>query len=307
MRRQKITSRFLRGLLLLLLVPALLHAQFYSQGQPDKVAALKQSLADNQRRLAHYQWVETTIVSVKGDQKSEVQKACLYGPDGKVQKQQMSAPAEQSSPRGLRGRIVAKKKEEMTDYMQNAAALVHQYLPPESHRIQAAKDAGNIALKPGGGGVQLQISNYLKPGDMLTISLAGNDIQQIHIVTYLESPKDAITLDANFASLNDGTSYPGKIILVAPAKNIQIDVQNSNYRKMTASTQMQPAPQTSSRQQQVTTSDSTQEIDSLKPRGFGATMSGGLSTVGHERVGKLRIQTLFTRRNVHDLSKPYMV
>ncbi len=215
-------------LFLLVLVPLAVRAQ------QDKVAALKQSLGENQKRLQQYQWIETTVISVKGDEKSRIQKACQYGPDGKVQKQQISAPPQQSSPGGLKGRIIAKKKGEMTDYMQNAVALVHQYIPPDSQRIQAAKDSGNISFKPVGSGIQLVIQNYLKPGDTLAISLQGAGIQQIHVGTYLDSQKDAISLDANFASLNDGTSYPAQIVLAAPAKNIQVVIQNSDYQRMAA-------------------------------------------------------------------------
>lgn len=202
--------------------------------QQDQVAALKQSIAANQQRLHQYQWVETTIVSVKGDEKSKTLKACRYGPDGKVQKQQISAPAQQSSGRGLKGRIVAHKKEEMTEYMQQAAALIHEYVPPDSHRIQAAKDAGNVTFKPGSGGVQVQINNYLKPGDSLALNLSNAGIQKIHAGTYLDSQKDAITLDTSFATLSDGTSYPAQSTLVAPAKNIQVVIQNSNYQKIMA-------------------------------------------------------------------------
>ena len=97
--------------------------------QQDKVAAFRQALAQNQKRLGQYQWIETTIVSVKGDEKSRVQKQCFYGPDGKVQKQQISAAAEQQSPGGLKGKIAEQKKGEITDYMQQAVALawlIHQ-------------------------------------------------------------------------------------------------------------------------------------------------------------------------------------
>jgi hypothetical protein len=227
----------------LLAIPALLVAQPQCLAQGDKVAAVKQHIAENQKQLAQYQWVETTTVSLKGEQKSQTQKACHYGPDGKVQKQPITAPAQQSSPRGLRGRIVAKKKEEMTDYMKNAAALIHEYVPPDSQRIDSAKNSGNIALKPGANGVTLEITNYLKPGDMLSLNLANDRIQKIHVATYLDSQKDAITLDTTFASLTDGTSYPSQSVLVATAKNIQVVVQNSNYQKMMAAAPSQQSPQ----------------------------------------------------------------
>ena len=73
-------------LLVALIVPQGLFAQ------QDKVVALKQSLAANQKLLQQYRWIETTVVSLKGEEKSRIQKQCFYGPDGKVQKQQLTAP-----------------------------------------------------------------------------------------------------------------------------------------------------------------------------------------------------------------------
>jgi hypothetical protein len=96
------------ALLALLTFPPGLNAQ------QDKVAALKQSLAANQQLQRQYKWVETTVVSMKGEEKSRIQKQCFYSPDGKVQKQQLNAPPEQSAPGGLKGKAVAKKKEEIT-------------------------------------------------------------------------------------------------------------------------------------------------------------------------------------------------
>ncbi|MCK7517074.1 MAG: hypothetical protein MZV64_04825 [Ignavibacteriales bacterium] len=48
--------------------------------QQDKVAALKQSLAANAKLQTQCRWVETTVVSMKGEEKSRVQKQCFYGP-----------------------------------------------------------------------------------------------------------------------------------------------------------------------------------------------------------------------------------
>jgi hypothetical protein len=231
-RRWNLLSPGQAGSIVFLVVVVLLALQGFRAQEQDKVAALKQSLAENQKRLRQYQWFETTVVSLKGEQKSQTQKICHYVADGTVQKQQISAPPQQSDSRGLRGRIVEKKKEEMADYMESAAALIHQYIPPDSQRIQAAKDAGNIALKPTSSGVQLEIRNYLKSGDAMTITLAGDAISQINVSTYMDSPQDAITLDVAFASLSDGTNYPAKSVLLAPAKNIQVVVQNSGYQRV---------------------------------------------------------------------------
>jgi hypothetical protein len=208
--------------------------------QQDRVAALKQSLAENQKLLQKYQWMETTIVSLKGDEKSRIQKLCSYGPDGKVQKQQITAPPpQQPSGRRLKAKVVAKKKEELSDYMKKAVDLVHQYVPPSPERIQAAKDTGKVSVTPNGSdAMRLDFRDFVKPADSLSINinLGNNTIQAVKVATYLESPKDSITLDARFTALNDGVNYVANAVLVAPAKKIQVVVQNSDYRRIVAAT-----------------------------------------------------------------------
>jgi hypothetical protein len=216
------------------------------RGQQEKVAALKQSLSENQKRLRQYHWIETTVVSLKGEEKSRTQKLCFYGPDGKVQKQPLTAPVQQQSPGGLKGKVVAKKKEEMTEYMQQAAGLVHQYVPPDPQRIQTVKAAGGLTITPTGpGAAKLEFHNYLKKGDSLSLNLAtaDNSIQTINVNSYLESEKDAITMSVTFARLGDGLSYPANIVLDAPAKKVQVKIQNSNYENVAAQGQA-PASQT---------------------------------------------------------------
>ena len=115
MTLRRVPSRgFVLPLLYALIVPQGLMAR-QDQG---KVAALKQSLAANEQLQKQYRWVETTVVSMKGEEKSRVQKQCFYGPDGKVQKQQLTAPPPQEpAPTGVKGKIVAKKKEEISAAM----------------------------------------------------------------------------------------------------------------------------------------------------------------------------------------------
>ena len=145
MQNKSIVAKGLRVVLAIFL----LHPEGLLHAQQDKVAAFKQAMAENQKRLSQYQWIETTIVSMKGEEKSRTQKLCFYGPDGKVQKQQISAPAQQQSPGGLKGKAVAKKKEDITDYMKQAVVLVHSYVPPDPGRVQIAKEAGKITASPG--------------------------------------------------------------------------------------------------------------------------------------------------------------
>ena len=239
MTLRRVPSRwFVLPLLAALIVPQGLFAQ------QDKVAALKQSLSANEKLQKQYRWVETTVISLKGEEKSRIQKQCFYGPDGKVQKQQLTAPPQESAPGGMKGKIAAKKKEEITATMKQAVALVQSYVPPDPQRIQAVKTAGNLAMNSTGpDSIRLDLRNYVKSGDTLSLGLdtARNAIQTVSVKSYLESEKDAITLEVTFARLREGLSYPGNIVLNVPGEKIQVVVQNSNYQRVTPAPAASPA------------------------------------------------------------------
>jgi len=239
MTLRRVPSRwFVLPLLVALIVPQGLFAQ------QDKVAALKQSLSANEKLQKQYRWVETTVISLKGEEKSRIQKQCFYGPDGKVQKQQLTAPPQESAPGGMKGKIAAKKKEEITATMKQAVALVQSYVPPDPQRIQAVKTAGNLAMNSTGpDSIRLDLRNYVKSGDTLSLGLdtARNAIQTVSVKSYLESEKDAITLEVTFARLREGLSYPGNIVLNVPGEKIQVVVQNSNYQRVTPAPAASPA------------------------------------------------------------------
>jgi hypothetical protein len=199
-----------------------------------RVAALKQSLAESRQQLKQYQWTETMTVIVNGEEKSHKQYECHYGPDGTVQKVLLEASPEKTG-RGLRGRIIKKKKEEMTDYMRRAADLVKMYVPPTPDKIQATAAAGNAAVEiQPGRHVRLRFKDYEKPGDMLAVELdaTSNRLLGATVDTYLDSPRDGVGLTIQFGTLADGTIYPSDINLSVEAKNLTVRVTNSDYRKI---------------------------------------------------------------------------
>jgi hypothetical protein len=209
---------------------------------PDQhVAALKQNLAESQKRLRQYEWVETTIISLKGEEKARKQQRCYYGADGKVQKVPLQAPEPQAARgRGGRGerlkqRIVENKKDEMQDYMERAANLVHLYVPPSPVQVQSAKDAGRMAIRPGAQGrLTLEFSDYLLSGDRLAIDIDGaaNRLLGLSVATYLDKPEDKVTLNVRMGSLTDGTGFTEQTTLEAAAKDIRVVIQNGGHRPM---------------------------------------------------------------------------
>jgi hypothetical protein len=209
-------------------------------GAQDRVAAFKQSLQQGMAAIRRYQWTETTSISLKGEEKSRKQQACLYGADGKVSKTPIGQPAppQQAQSGGRRGgrlkeQIVENKKDEMKEYMERAAALIHQYVPPNPEQIQAAKEAGRITVNPQSGGtVRLVISQYLKPSDSLTLDLdpATNRLTALHVSSYLDTQEDAVTLAVQMNTLPDGALYAAQSTLDAKAKNIRVVIQNAGHR-----------------------------------------------------------------------------
>src|SRR5208282_4007711 len=211
-------------------VPALAQESDVQQ----KLAAVKQIMAENQQRLRQYQWIETTQMTVKGDPKPQQQNLCQYGPDGQVQKTPIGPPPEQPSGGRLKQRIIEKKKEEMKEYMGAVKGVLSMYLPPDPQKMEQAKQAGNMSINPAGGVVNLVFRNYAQPGDQLTLTFDPNarKVVAVSVNTYMDEPKDVVTLQVQMASLPDGTNYSQQTFLDATAKKLQVTTTNSNYQKL---------------------------------------------------------------------------
>jgi len=199
-----------------------------------KLAAVKESMAANQAALKQYTWTAHTVVKLKGDVKKTSDEFCRYGPDRKVQKTPLGAPAPQKEMRGVKKRVVEKKVGELTDYMERAVALIENYVPPSAANMQAAFQAGKATVGQGGPGmIELEFGDYVKPGDSLTLEFnsATKSIAKVSVRSYLDDPKDAVTLDVSFQALPDGTNHTASTVLNATAKQVEVNVQNLNYQK----------------------------------------------------------------------------
>jgi hypothetical protein len=200
----------------------------------EKLAAVKQIAAENKQKLHQYQWIETTQLTLKGNQKPPTQYSCQYGPDGQVQKTPIGPPPEQPSGGRMKERIIEKKKAEMKDYMQDVKGVLAMYVPPDPQRMQQAYQAGNVALNPVPGAVNLVFTNYAQPGDKMTLTFdaTAKKITSLTVDTYMGEAKDKVTLQVQMASLPDGTNYAQQINLNASAKELTVTTTNSNYQKL---------------------------------------------------------------------------
>lgn len=211
---------------------------------PDQlVAALKQNLAESQKRLRQYEWIETTAISLKGEEKSRKQQRVYYGADGTLTKTPLAAPPapqpppQQSGRRGgrLKQRIVENKKDDMREYLERAVALMHRYVPPDASRVEKAKESGRMQITPvQPGAVRAAFTDFVQQSDAMTIDVDTGALllSALTVSTYLDKPDDAVTLDVRFATLADGTGYASRTTLEARDKHILVVLENSGHRPL---------------------------------------------------------------------------
>ena len=199
-----------------------------------KLAAVKQAAAENKQQLHQYQWIETTQLTLKGDAKPPSQQLCQYGPDGQVQKTPIGPPPQQPSGGRMKQRVIAKKKEEMQEYMGDVKGVLSMYVPPDPQRMQQAFQAGKVSLNPAGGVLNLIFTDYAQSGDRMTLTFdtASKKITSLSVNTYMGEAKDAVTLRVQMASLPGGPNYAQQTVLTASAKQLVVTTTNSNYQKL---------------------------------------------------------------------------
>jgi hypothetical protein len=130
---------------------------------------------------------------------------------------------------------VEKKKGGLKDYMQQAGALIKQYVPPDPQQMKEDFQSGNASLShTGADEIGLDFKNYVKPGDslVLTFNTAAKALTHINVNTYMNDQKDAVTLQITFETLPGGPNYVSQTLLSAPAKSIQVQTTSSNYQRL---------------------------------------------------------------------------
>jgi hypothetical protein len=201
----------------------------------ETLTLIKTNLASSKENLKKYEWIETTTTYLNGEAKSTKQNRCYYDVSGNLMKVATGGGSGAGPTKGgLRGKIIANKKEEMADYIGKAMKQVKLYLPPDAVKVQKIYDAGKSGfhvLEPGKK-FKIDLPDYHIPGDMLSISVDKllKQLTAVDVQTYLDSPADKVIFNLQYKTLPDGTQYPATTTLQANAKNIKIVIENSGYK-----------------------------------------------------------------------------
>lgn len=223
------------GLLLAVLVCPAITAQNPQLQQ--RVAEIRQSMAQNKQALAQYTWQEQQTISIKGSVKKQKQFLVRMGPDGKPEKQEIGAPdsSDGGRQRGLKHRIKEQKKEEYEEYGSQIAQLAQDYMQQEPGRLQQLYEQGSVTFGSAGapGEIRVVVQNYVKQGDSVTIIYGQPQraIQSIQISSYLSDPSDAVKITAQFARLPNGPNCANDVLVNGVSKQLTVELQNSNYQR----------------------------------------------------------------------------
>ena len=222
------------NLLLILIIIAGFSGVYAQADMQENVAMIKKNLTESKAKMRSYEWIETTTIFLKGEQKKVIQKQCYYSLDGKLTKVETGGTTDPKQKGGIRGKIAENKKEELSDYMKKAIEKIQTYLPPEPEKIQQVYDAGKVSvqiLEPNKK-VKLSFPDYNEPGDLLSVSVDKTVLKLIavSVSTVVDDPKQMAVFNITYKDLPDGTQYPASILLDAKEKDLKIVIENSGFK-----------------------------------------------------------------------------
>jgi hypothetical protein len=228
--------------------PALLLAAFAltagSLGSGQQKEQFAQAQKDNAAALRQYTWKTRTEIKMKGESKSVKLEQVRYDLDGKLEKTPIDgSPAppaqEEAAKRGRRGgklkeKVIEKKKDEFAELLKNLGQLVASYahMPPDKMQAFAA----NATLTPNQGDQKDQLliqgKNVLQAGDTMSVWVDPKSylFRGVEIQTSFE--EKPVHFKGDFQPLTSGPTYPARLVLEYPDKEVELIVENYDYQKL---------------------------------------------------------------------------
>lgn len=183
----------------------------------------------NAAALRMYSWQMRVEVTLKGDTKPAKLFAMRIDADGKVQKTALTTDAPAASGRGLKGKVVEKKKAEFKEWAGDLADVCKDYLVPSPALLQAF--FAKVLTTPAPGGfVQLYAEGVLSPGDKLVYEIDPKTQALNRVLFHSMLDGDPIDGAVQFANVpGGGPSYAATTMVNAPAKKLTAKIENSQY------------------------------------------------------------------------------
>lgn len=195
----------------------------------DELAAIEQAQLTNQTKLSHYTWQETRFISVNGEAVDYRLYSVSIGANGQYQRNLVTEHT------GHEAIFEPNKKEQLSQYgpyAQQLCELANQYISLNSVRLTGANSRSDMVLLHEDDSIKLTIKNYSKPGDYvaMTINQRTHRLLRVRAKSYLTGPQDAVTIQAEFAELPDGTNHLATAEIDSVSRHLTVKLTNWSYQ-----------------------------------------------------------------------------
>ncbi len=219
--------RGLRLALLALLPGAIVVASEIEQ----KIA---QAQLRNAEALRQYTWKSRTEIQQGGETKSVQLALVRYDMYGALQRTPMSSTSQPPpSGRGLRGRIVEKKRDEVKDTLNRLQALAASYgdLPPS--KMQRFMATATVSPEMGVQRSWLRATgnDLLEHGDSMTlwVDTATHKMRKVEVRTTLD--RMPVRVVSEFQDLSEGPTYAARSVIEYPSERLTVIAENFDYQR----------------------------------------------------------------------------
>ena len=195
----------------------------------EELAAIEQAELTDQTKLSHYTWQETQFISVNGEAVDYRLYSVSIGANGQYQRNLVTEHT------GQEAIFEPKTKEQLSphgQYAQQLCELANQYTSLNNERLSRANGRGEIVVMREDGLIKLAIKNDSKPGDSvaMTIDQHTHRLLKVQAKSYLTAPEDAVTIQAEFAELPDGTNHVATAEIDSASRHLTVKLTNWSYQ-----------------------------------------------------------------------------
>jgi hypothetical protein len=195
----------------------------------DELAAVQQSELTNQTKLSHYTWQETQIISINGEAVDYRLYSAGVGANGQYHRNLMTEST------GQEATLKPPKKKRLStygSYAHDLCELSNQYTSLNVEQLTQASNRGESDFVRDGNLIKLAIKNYLKSGDSVVMAVDQHThrLLRVQARSYLTDPQDAVTIQAEFAELPDGTNHVSTVEIDSVNRHLTVKLTSWLYQ-----------------------------------------------------------------------------
>lgn len=194
-------------------------------------AEISQRMSQNMQMLRNYSWKMRTELKMEGESKVTSLSQIRFDLSGQAQKTPISAPPEAKSARGIKGRKMKQKQEEMKALVDALSRTAMAYILPKPDQFQRFLETSNTWQGQGAtsGSLRVEGKGFVIPEDHvnLYVNSATKDFQKMSATTELEGKP--VQIQADYRDMQNGPTYLAKMTLDYPEAGVQLIVENFDY------------------------------------------------------------------------------